>query len=61
MLGESGWNHPELVKRAGAFVEGAVFMDGFFAGAADPQVREFVQNYRAMFNYDSGPDGSSEL
>jgi branched-chain amino acid transport system substrate-binding protein len=50
LLGESGWNHPELVKRAGASVEGAVFMDGFFVGASDPQVREFVQNYRAMFN-----------
>jgi ABC-type branched-subunit amino acid transport system substrate-binding protein len=50
VLGESGWNHPELVKRTGGFFEGAVFMDGFFASAADPQVREFVQNYRAMFN-----------
>jgi ABC-type branched-subunit amino acid transport system substrate-binding protein len=50
LLGESGWNHPELVKRAGAFVEGAVFMDGFFAGASDPQVRAFVQDYRGLFN-----------
>jgi ABC-type branched-subunit amino acid transport system substrate-binding protein/TolA-binding protein len=50
VLGESGWNHPELVKRAGVFVEGAVFMDSFFANASDSQVREFVQNYRAMFN-----------
>lgn len=50
LLGESGWNHPELAKRAGAFVDGAVFMDGFFAGASDSQVREFVQQYRAMFN-----------
>jgi branched-chain amino acid transport system substrate-binding protein len=50
VLGESGWNHPELVKRTAGFVEGAVFMDSFFASAADPQVREFVQNYRAMFN-----------
>ena len=50
LLGESGWNHPGLAKRAGAFVDGAVFMDGFFAGAADSQVREFVQQYRAMFN-----------
>ncbi len=52
LLGESGWNHPELVKRAGAFIEGAVFMDGFFVGSSDPQVREFVQSYRAMFNAD---------
>jgi ABC-type branched-subunit amino acid transport system substrate-binding protein len=50
LLGESGWNHPDLVKRAGAFVDGAVFMDGFFANASDPQVREFVEQYRAMFN-----------
>jgi branched-chain amino acid transport system substrate-binding protein len=50
LLGESGWNHPELGKRAGAFVEGAVFLDGFFARASDAQVREFVQQYRAMFN-----------
>jgi ABC-type branched-subunit amino acid transport system substrate-binding protein len=50
LLGESGWNDPKLVKLAGAFVEGAVFMDGFFAGASDPQAREFVQTYRARFN-----------
>jgi ABC-type branched-subunit amino acid transport system substrate-binding protein/TolA-binding protein len=50
LLGESGWNHPELVKRAGAFVDGAVFMDAFFAGASDSPVREFVRQYRAMFN-----------
>jgi branched-chain amino acid transport system substrate-binding protein len=50
LLGESGWNHPLLAKRAGAFIEGAVFMDGFFAESADPQVREFVQSYRATFN-----------
>ena len=50
LLGESGWNHPELVKRAGAFVDGAVFMDGFFVGASDSHVREFVRQYRAMFN-----------
>jgi ABC-type branched-subunit amino acid transport system substrate-binding protein len=50
LLGESGWNHPALVKRAGAFVEGAVFMDSFFAGASDPHAREFVQQYRTMFH-----------
>ena len=25
-------------------------MDGFFAASSDRQVREFVRNYRAMFN-----------
>jgi ABC-type branched-subunit amino acid transport system substrate-binding protein len=52
LLGESGWNHPELMRRAGLFVEGAVFMDGFFAASAEARVREFVQSYRTMFNSD---------
>lgn len=52
LLGESGWNHPELIRRAGTFVEGAIFMDGFFVDSSDPQVREFVQTYRAMFQGD---------
>jgi ABC-type branched-subunit amino acid transport system substrate-binding protein len=50
VLGESGWNHPELARRGGAFVEGAVFMDGFFAGSSESPVQSFVQSYRAMFN-----------
>ncbi len=53
LLGESGWNHPELTRRGGAYVEGAIFMDGFFAGASDPQVREFVKTYRTMFSADA--------
>lgn len=52
LLGESGWNHPELSRRAGSLVEGAVFVDGFFAGSSDARVQEFVQSYRAMFNAD---------
>lgn len=52
LLGESGWNHPELTRRAGLFVEGAVFMDGFFASSSDARVQEFVHSYRAMFNGD---------
>jgi ABC-type branched-subunit amino acid transport system substrate-binding protein len=54
LLGESGWNHPELTRRAGSLVEGAVFMDGFFAGSSDARVQDFVRSYRAMF--DADPD-----
>src|SRR4029450_3360662 len=46
LLGESGWNHPELIRRGGGLIEGAVFMDGFFAGSSDRHVQEFVQSYR---------------
>ncbi|MGE4343198.1 MAG: penicillin-binding protein activator [Geoalkalibacter sp.] len=46
LLGINGWNSPQLLERAGRFVEGAVFVDGFFAGSPDPIVREFVALYR---------------
>ncbi|NIQ94532.1 MAG: hypothetical protein GWN87_10185, partial [Desulfuromonadales bacterium] len=31
LLGINGWNSPDLLRVAGAFVEGAIFVDGFFA------------------------------
>jgi ABC-type branched-subunit amino acid transport system substrate-binding protein len=46
LLGINGWNSPQLLERAGRFVEGAVFVDGFFAASPDPIVREFVSLYR---------------
>lgn len=49
LLGTSGWNAPELVLRAGRFVEGAVFVDGFFPGSPLPQVRDFVARYVARY------------
>jgi branched-chain amino acid transport system substrate-binding protein len=52
LLGESGWNHPELIRLGGGLIEGAVFMDGFFAGSSDRHVQEFVQSYRTMFRTD---------
>jgi ABC-type branched-subunit amino acid transport system substrate-binding protein len=52
LLGESGWNHPELTRRGGTFLEGAIFMDGFFARSSEAPVREFVRAYRAMFDVD---------
>lgn len=46
LLGINGWNSPQLLERAGRFVEGAVFVDGFFVDSPDPIVREFVSFYR---------------
>ncbi|HKJ04351.1 MAG TPA: penicillin-binding protein activator [Geopsychrobacteraceae bacterium] len=45
LLGINGWNSPELVQRAGRFVQNAVFVDGFFPGSDYPFVREFVDLY----------------
>jgi ABC-type branched-subunit amino acid transport system substrate-binding protein len=45
LLGINGWNSPELVRIAGRFVEGAVFVDGFFRYSPYPFVEEFVNRY----------------
>lgn len=49
LLGTNGWNAPEFLKLAGAYAEGATFIDGFFQGSPDPMVRDFVGRYRAKF------------
>lgn len=46
LLGINGWNSPDLLRLAGRFVEGAVFVDGFFSASANPMVQEFSAMYR---------------
>lgn len=42
LLGINGWNSPELLSLAGAYVEGAVFVDGFFRHSDYSFVKDFV-------------------
>lgn len=53
LLGINGWNSPELLRRAGNFVEGAVFVDGFFRYSEYPFVKEFVN--RSFERYGEEP------
>jgi branched-chain amino acid transport system substrate-binding protein len=45
LLGINGWNSPELIRLAGRYVEGAVFVDGFFRYSPYPFVKDFVNLY----------------
>ena len=45
LLGINGWNSPELTRLAGDYVEGAIFVDGFYAYSPYPFVKEFVNRY----------------
>jgi ABC-type branched-subunit amino acid transport system substrate-binding protein len=49
LLGISGWNSPELLRLAGRYVEGAVFVDGFFLDSPYPFVREFIDLFRETY------------
>ncbi len=45
LLGINGWNSPDLLRLAGSYLEGAVFVDGFFRYSSYPFVKEFVNLY----------------
>jgi branched-chain amino acid transport system substrate-binding protein len=49
LLGTNGWNSPELVRDSGKFVEGAVFVDGFFKDSTLPAVKSFVMDFEDTF------------
>ena len=49
LLGGSGWNNPRLLEHGERYVEGAVFVDGFFAGSAEPKVARFVSEFKNIF------------
>ena len=48
LFGVSMWNDPELVKRLGNQIEGAIFVDGFDVGSGEPRVQKFVQQFAAV-------------
>ncbi len=45
LLGTESWNNPDLLAKAGANVDGAVFGDAFFAGSDRPSTRQFVERF----------------
>lgn len=50
LLGTNGWNSPDFLRTADRTVDGAVFVDGFFAGSPNAAVQEFVQRYQKRFS-----------
>jgi len=59
LLGSNGWNSPELLRLADRWVEGGVFVDGFFLDSRDANVQDFVERYRRR--YQSNPSLFSAL
>lgn len=54
LLGTDAWNTPTLVAQDARLLEGAVFVDGFFAQATAPIVKTFVEQFRAR--HQEAPD-----
>jgi len=47
LLGGDGWNSPKIVEIGERFVEGGIFVDGFFVDAPSPSVAAFVEAFQA--------------
>jgi ABC-type branched-subunit amino acid transport system substrate-binding protein len=49
LLGSNGWNDPAALGPAADDIDGAVFVDGFFASSQRPATQEFVDAYRTAY------------
>lgn len=49
LFGSNGWNDPGALGPAAADLDGAVFVDGFFASSTRPGTQQFVAAYRAAY------------
>jgi len=48
-LGSNGWNVPDFARTADQSIDGSVFVDGFFVDSPNPNVQEFVEQYKKRF------------
>jgi ABC-type branched-subunit amino acid transport system substrate-binding protein len=51
LLGANGWDDPQLVEKAGRYVNCAIFVDGFFAASQRPATKAFVAAFQAKYGY----------
>jgi branched-chain amino acid transport system substrate-binding protein len=58
-VGSDSWGSPELIKLAGAEVEGYYFSTHYAADAATPVAKKFIEGYKAK--YGSVPDDVAAL
>ncbi len=54
LLGTNLWNSETLLRLAAPYVQGAVFVDAFFAGSREPRVRRFVEAYEETYGEPPG-------
>lgn len=49
LLGSDGWNHAEVARDGGNYVDGAVFVSKYFSQSSLPSVQDFTNAYRSRF------------
>ncbi|MBI5885874.1 MAG: penicillin-binding protein activator [Deltaproteobacteria bacterium] len=54
LLGSNAWNSPGLVEAADKRLDGAVFVDGFFADSERPETKAFTTRFREVYGAQPG-------
>ena len=49
LLGSDGWNHAEVARDGGNYVDGAVFVSKFYPQSSQHSVQDFINAYRSRF------------
>ena len=52
LLGGAGWDHPGLLNAGAEALEGAVYVNGFFAKSSSFGVRDFVSAFQATYGFE---------
>lgn len=59
LLGGDGWESEELTKIGGDAVNGALYINHYYSGDSDENVKKFVESYKAKYNKE--PDAFAAL
>lgn len=54
LLGSNAWNSPGLAESAYKYMDGAVFVDGFFAESERPDTKAFTTKFREVYGASPG-------
>lgn len=52
LLGGAGWDHPALLNAGAEALEGAVYVNGFFAKSSSFGVRDFVATFQGAYGFE---------
>lgn len=50
LMGGAGWDHPGLLNADAEYLEGAIFVDGFFPKSSSYATRDFVSTFQAAYD-----------
>jgi branched-chain amino acid transport system substrate-binding protein len=54
LMGPNTWNSPHLVSRGKDYVEGAIFVDGFYSYPKNKEGKIFIKEFKSTFNSNPG-------